>query len=313
MTVSRHLRSVFSGAVLAVVALCLFGASTAWATSPPVNTVKPSIKGTQKLGYTLTAIKGSWTESPTSYTYQWLRCNSSGGECVSVPGATGVNYHVLVPDHGRTLKVKVSAFNGAGEGTEFSNLTGVISPGKLPEFIPTSGKYPVLYSYRATENVVIGASGLFELSCEEMYGLGEITGPSEVGAATLTISGCRSSGFRSCATLELKSLTGYLGYVNKAEKQVGLVLEKSTSPFGTINCFGAPTEISGSVIGQITPVNVSAESFSLRYSRTTGTNIQVPDEFEGGPLHQLEFPFGERFSFGGVGALDTSVKGEFVA
>jgi hypothetical protein len=41
--------------------------------SPPVNTVAPAVTGTATQGQTLTTDNGTWTNSPTGYTYQWQR------------------------------------------------------------------------------------------------------------------------------------------------------------------------------------------------------------------------------------------------
>ena len=40
----------------------------------PLNTVAPVISGTASVGQTLTVTSdGTWTNTPTSYTYQWRR------------------------------------------------------------------------------------------------------------------------------------------------------------------------------------------------------------------------------------------------
>ena len=43
-------------------------------------------------GQTLSASTGTWTESPTSYAYQWQDCNSSGESCATISGATTSSY-----------------------------------------------------------------------------------------------------------------------------------------------------------------------------------------------------------------------------
>ncbi|HEX5224270.1 MAG TPA: hypothetical protein VFW29_03975, partial [Solirubrobacteraceae bacterium] len=44
----------------------------------PANTVAPSISGSAQQGQTLTTTNGSWSGEPTSYSYSWQRCDSSG-------------------------------------------------------------------------------------------------------------------------------------------------------------------------------------------------------------------------------------------
>jgi hypothetical protein len=47
----------------------------------PASTALPSISGTPQSGQTLTLSRGSWTNEPTKFEYQWLRCDASGGAC----------------------------------------------------------------------------------------------------------------------------------------------------------------------------------------------------------------------------------------
>ena len=83
-------------------------AATALVTTPgphaPANTSLPTISGSTIEGQTLTASHGSWSESPTSYAYQWERCNSSGGACAELPGSVSGTYPPGAADVGSTLR-----------------------------------------------------------------------------------------------------------------------------------------------------------------------------------------------------------------
>ena len=49
-----------------------------------VNSALPAITGVAQQGQTLTASTGTWSNSPTSYTYQWESC--SGTTCTASRG-----------------------------------------------------------------------------------------------------------------------------------------------------------------------------------------------------------------------------------
>src|SRR6202043_803820 len=86
----------------------------------PVNTALPTITGTTKTGQTLTAGNGSWTESPTSYAYQWQRCDKTGANCAAISLATKSTYAVAQADVESTLRVAVTATNSAGPSSAAS-------------------------------------------------------------------------------------------------------------------------------------------------------------------------------------------------
>ena len=110
----------------AVSALAVAAASQSQATAAPSNTSLPSISGSARDGSVLTASHGSWTGSPTSYAYQWLRCDAQGGNCASIAGATSQRYTVQTADVGARLRVQVTAANSSGSGVAESRPTGVV-------------------------------------------------------------------------------------------------------------------------------------------------------------------------------------------
>lgn len=101
--------------------------TTTTTTQPPSNTAAPTISGTARDGQLLTASTGSWTNSPTSYGYAWLRCDSTGGACSTIGGATSQQYTVASADVGHRLRVDVTASNSGGSGQATSNATDVVA------------------------------------------------------------------------------------------------------------------------------------------------------------------------------------------
>ncbi len=80
----------------------------------PTNTSRPVISGTPSVGSGLTVSQGSWSPALTSTQRQWERCNSSGGGCLNISGATGSTYTVQTADVGHRLRVLVTGTNSGG-------------------------------------------------------------------------------------------------------------------------------------------------------------------------------------------------------
>jgi hypothetical protein len=107
-------------------------AVVAAALSAPTNLSAPAISGTASVGSTLTAGTGSWSSSPTSYGYQWTRCDSSGGACSAISGASASTYAAATADASATLRVTVMATNAAGTATASSAQTAAIQGVSAP-------------------------------------------------------------------------------------------------------------------------------------------------------------------------------------
>jgi YD repeat-containing protein len=94
----------------------------------PTNKVQATISGTAQEGQTLSAGAGIWEGAQTlTYTYQWQHCNSSGGSCSSVSGATSSTYLLSSGDVGDTLRVVATATNSLGSAASTSEATAVVS------------------------------------------------------------------------------------------------------------------------------------------------------------------------------------------
>jgi hypothetical protein len=125
-----NLRRTFT-AVLAGAAL-LTGVASARTAAVPRNTSAPTIGGTAREGNTLTAHNGTWANAPTSFAYQWQRCNSDGTGCADISSATKDAYTAASADVDHTVRVQVTASNADGQATASSAPTDVISSGSAP-------------------------------------------------------------------------------------------------------------------------------------------------------------------------------------
>ena len=119
------------GTVALIAGLLLVLAGTAAvaraaAQAAPVNTSPPTVGGTTTVGQTLTAGEGSWSNAPTSYAYQWLRCNGGGNSCVNVANGTQQTYTLVGADAGHTMRVRVTATNADGSASAQSAQTAAV-------------------------------------------------------------------------------------------------------------------------------------------------------------------------------------------
>jgi GH25 family lysozyme M1 (1,4-beta-N-acetylmuramidase) len=98
----------------------------------PTNVKPPQILGTVADGQVLTASVGSWTGSPTKYTYRWRRCNASGASCIAIPHAT-TSRRMLTPDDiGSTLSLVVTATGQGGAASATTAPSGIVVAAPLP-------------------------------------------------------------------------------------------------------------------------------------------------------------------------------------
>lgn len=193
----------------------------------------------------------------------------------------------------------------AGTGFWLESVGGLCKKIDLPaagNFEPTAGTGKVVAagekipftsvsSIKILKTTVPGV-GLVEVLCQKDTDSGNITGPRE-DEDTVTFEECsimiegggecqnQGAGTKKIVTKLLASL---LVYLKEAEKLVGLALSAKEGALATFECVvGASkvgVEVTGSVLGDITPVNGPAGQFELELKCEGTTDKQVWTSYE---------------------------------
>ena len=97
---------------------------------PPVNLALPTIdNGASPLvGTALNSGPGQWSNAPSTYLRQWLRCDAAGDGCASITAYRARRGYTPKPaDVGSTLRVRVKAANAGGESAPATSAaSGVV-------------------------------------------------------------------------------------------------------------------------------------------------------------------------------------------
>jgi hypothetical protein len=143
------------GTAAAFVAIVVVGSGIAAAKVKPSNTQAPRIFGAARVGQVLTGDRGTWTNSPSSFAYAWLRCNTGGGNCDAIGGANGLQYTLSSSDDGRTIRFRVTATNADGSTTATSAQTAVV----VASGRPTNTAAPTISGTPQEGSTLTGSNG----------------------------------------------------------------------------------------------------------------------------------------------------------
>lgn len=99
------------------------------------------LSGLATQGQTLSTSNGSWTGSPSSYSYHWEDCDGAGNNCSSVANVSGSTYALAASDVGHTVRSVVTASNLVGSTAAASPPSAVVSapPATGVTFQPIDG------------------------------------------------------------------------------------------------------------------------------------------------------------------------------
>ena len=87
----------------------------------------PAVTGTVSPTQTLTVSTGEWRGAPSTYSYQWSRCDSTATTCTDIAGATSPTYVVALEDTGSVLRATVVAGNSVGSSSATSAVTAPVA------------------------------------------------------------------------------------------------------------------------------------------------------------------------------------------
>lgn len=124
------MRTLF--ALVASIAVAGLLAASARAAAPS-NTSPPTFTGTLMQGKTLTASKGTWSNSPTTFFYRWQRCSADGSACGNIDNAAQKTYRLTAADVDHTVRVVVTASNSDGQTSASSKVSDVVSANTAPK------------------------------------------------------------------------------------------------------------------------------------------------------------------------------------
>lgn len=108
------------------------------------NSAVPTLSPTTGIavGTVLTTTNGTWSSTPSSYTYQWQRCASTViTTCANIAGATAATYTTIAADVGQFLRAGVTAVNASGPSAAAYSLT-IPGPAATPAPNPNPGPSP---------------------------------------------------------------------------------------------------------------------------------------------------------------------------
>ncbi len=244
---------------------------------PPSNTAPPTITGTPQVGLTLTGANGSWTNAPTSFSYQWYRAGAP------ISGATALTYSPQTADVGSTLTLGEIAANAAGSSAQA--MSAATAPVTSP---PATGM--------AGGQVLFGVK---PYTCVRNFYVDGVTGQD------VSTSGSQSYPWN---TIQYANNKGGLKpgdcvnvaagtYAQPGTGGMGLTLStggNANAPTGYVTYIGAPnhaTRITGSAstynLVRITGSYIIIDGFDLDGTGTPNYAVSNDPAFSQGPGHHI--------------------------
>jgi hypothetical protein len=117
----------------------------------PYNTALPTISGTVRIGSTQTVTTGTWSNTPTAYSYQWQK-SADGISWIDLSEETAATYVATFDIANLQIRVNVSA----GNAVETATVTSAIISNFLP---PQATAIPAITGTKTVGQTLTSSSG----------------------------------------------------------------------------------------------------------------------------------------------------------
>jgi hypothetical protein len=256
--------------------------------SAPQSNSVPTVSGTAETAQILTATGGEWSGEPSSESYQWELCSTSGTSCTAISGATKSTFTLASGDVGSTVRVQQSASNSAGAGApaiSTASATIVSNAPTIASFTPTSGITGATVRITGTHftsasKVAFGALGAsFKVvSASEI----EAVVPSGETSSTISVTTpvkavTSSSSFK--ATLSITSFAPQVAFAGKPVTVTGVGFTK-TSSISFDGQVVATTFVSSTSLKATVPAGAKTGAISVINSSAPVGTVTSPGEFK---------------------------------
>lgn len=214
---------------------------------PPVVSSAPIVTGTNRVGITLSTTNGTWSNTPTSYSYQWKSASASGGAYSDIANANSSTYELAAGDVGRYLKVSVVASNTSGASSaSLSSATAVVA-----NYL--AGLTPVLSAATATDDgftfSITNYSASYTFTATATSGSVSLTGANGV------VTGLSANG--TATVIVTSSRAGYTALSATREGATVVTTTTTVAPTTTTTTVAPTTTITTVAAAPVVPTNVA--------------------------------------------------------
>ena len=239
-----------------------------------MNTCAPTLSGQAAAGRTLTSSTGCWTNHPTAYAYQWLRCDVSGGNCATISAATFNKYTLTGTDAGHTMISLVTASNADGKtGPINSKPSAVISAAAAPQ----NTTPPSITGKAVVGELLFADPGKYTAGLPSTYAYQWVRCNSGGGSCS-NISGERSQTYRVRSAV--------VGYTLR-------VAVRASNPYGSVTTTSDRTAVVTAVPVVVVTTSMTASTSVVTCCATSVLSGTVSTGKAGETITILALPYGE--------------------